>query len=149
MSRILDALVAATGLKGVNGLDFIVENDSLWVLEINPRPTATIDLYDADLPAGVIGMHLQACRGELMDLPQFIRARAHGIVYAPAPLHVPAQLRWPAWCTDLPEAGSIVPKGSPVCSVHAETPTPSQASQLVRDRHEQLQGVLWRDRAAA
>ena len=34
------------------------------VLEINPRPTATIDLYDADFESGLLALHLRACRGE-------------------------------------------------------------------------------------
>jgi predicted ATP-grasp superfamily ATP-dependent carboligase len=143
VAQILDRVVAATGLQGVNGLDFIVDGDTPAVLEINPRPTATMDLYDADLEAGVAGVHLQACRGELPAALRPGRPRAHAIVYAPGMLRVPARAEWPAWCTDLPEPGSVIPLGAPVCSVHADADTPAQAQQLVQTRREQMQAGLW------
>ena len=52
MTAVLEKLVRTTGLVGLNGLDFILDaHDVPHVLEINPRPPATIDLYDADFAA--------------------------------------------------------------------------------------------------
>jgi predicted ATP-grasp superfamily ATP-dependent carboligase len=67
--RRLDALVAATGLVGLNGLDFILQGTRWLVLELNPRPTATAELYDPDYPQGLFGWHLRACRGSLPARP--------------------------------------------------------------------------------
>ena len=59
----LDALVAETGLVGLNGLDFILRREEWLVLELNPRPTATFELYDLDYPGGLLQWHRRACGG--------------------------------------------------------------------------------------
>ncbi len=141
-------LVRSTGLTGLNGLDFILDaHGDAHVLEINPRPPATLELYDADAGAGLLALHLRACAGELPDAPQALRARAHAIVYAASALHVPASVRWPQWCTDLPESGSFIPAGAPVCSVHAEAHTSEAARDLVMVRHASIGRALLREAA--
>ena len=139
----LDRLVEATGLVGLNGLDFVLDGEDAFVLEINPRPTATVDLYDADLEGGALGAHLRACLGGLPVAPSPTAAHAHAIVYAAAALRVPAHIEWPAWCTDLPEGGSVIAAGAPVCSVHAAAATDSAARRLVLMRRGQIERTLW------
>jgi predicted ATP-grasp superfamily ATP-dependent carboligase len=139
VATMLDKLVHATGLVGLNGLDFILDADGVpCVLEINPRPTATLDLYDAEVPGGLLAVHLRACRGELPAPWQPQHSRAHAIVYATEALRVPSHIRWPAWCTDIPECGSVVPAGAPVCSVHADAPSGGQARDMAMARRESM-----------
>lgn len=147
VASMLDELVRATHLVGLNGMDFILDGETPCVLEINPRPTATIDLYDADVEGGLLALHLGACRGELPPISQSGGSRAHAIVYADRPLRVPAGMAWPQWCTDLPAGGSQIPAGAPVCSVHAAAPTSVEARELVAARRMQMETTLW-ERAA-
>jgi uncharacterized protein len=142
IERIASRLVAETALKGINGVDFILDGDRMFVLEVNPRPTATIELYDRDVDGGMLALHLRACAGELPLRPRLNGARAHAIVYAAAALRVPLRIDWPGWCTDLPEAGTTIPEGAPVCSVHAAGETALQARQLAMVRREQMQANL-------
>ena len=143
IAGLLDDLVQASGLVGLNGLDFILSGETPVVLEINPRPTATIDLYDADIEGGVLALHLRACRGELPEVPAASVARAHAIVYAAVALRVPVDVEWPEWCTDLPEGGGVIPMGAPVCSVHAHAATSAKARELVLSRHSRMVDSLW------
>jgi predicted ATP-grasp superfamily ATP-dependent carboligase len=147
IASLLDDLVQASGLIGLNGLDFILAGDKSFVLEINPRPTATIDLYDADVDCGMLALHLRACRGELPKVSVASVARAHAIVYAAVALRVPVGIEWPEWCTDLPEGGSVIPMGAPVCSVHAHAATSAEARELVLARRSRMEDSLW-ERAA-
>jgi uncharacterized protein len=147
LTRWLDQLVQATGLVGLNGLDFLLDRDRMFVLEINPRPTATIDLYDADYETGLLALHLQACRGFLLEVRLPRQARAHAIVYASEPLRVASGIRWPKWCTDIPQGGSRIPRGAPICSVHAEAANSEQARALVMDRHHVMHTTLIRKAA--
>jgi uncharacterized protein len=130
----LGRLVRGTGLVGLNGLDFILDDDAPYVLEINPRPTATIDLYDADIEGGLLALHIRACRGELREIQWSGHSRAHAIVYATDALRVPAGMNWPAWCTDIPESGSLIPAGAPICSVHARAASSAQARDMAMVR---------------
>lgn len=60
LEGVLDALTADFGLRGVNGLDFLLDDDHISVLELNPRPPASIALYRDALPGGVLRAHLVA-----------------------------------------------------------------------------------------
>jgi len=140
----LDALVAATGLRGLNGLDFLLRGDRWFALELNPRPPATLELYDADWPRGLFDAHLHACRGELPGAAPAGPVRAHAIVRAPRRWVAPAGLGLPPWCADLPRPGLRFGSGDPVCTIRAAGPTPPAALRLLRRRRARLLGVLGR-----
>lgn len=139
----LDGLVAATGLVGLNGLDFLLSGRRWLALEVNPRPTATVDLYDADYADGLFDWHLRACGGELPGRPAPARAvRAHAVVYAPAVVHVGAAWAFPPWCRDVPPPGGRFAPGQPICTVHAAGPDRARAVALVQRRQALLHRVM-------
>jgi predicted ATP-grasp superfamily ATP-dependent carboligase len=139
----LDRLVAEAALVGLNGLDFLLDGDRWAALELNPRPTATMELYDPDYPGGLFHLHLQACRGSLPTAPAVPgAARAHAIVHAPAAWEATPAFRFPDWCRDLPTPGTRVARGLPVCTVHAEAASPELAVTRVEDRRAQLEKML-------
>lgn len=121
LSHKLDMLVAMIGLVGLNGIDFVVDVDSFLVLELNPRPTATLELYDADVASGLLDAHVSACLGEPVSVKQqWGPVRGHAIVFARSRLRVPANWRPAPWCSDVPHPDSLLAPGTPICSVHAE-----------------------------
>ena len=138
--RAAEQLTGSLGLRGVNGLDFILEGDAAYVLELNPRPTATLDLYDEAIPGGLFTQHVQACGGRLeIGAVPHSGARAHAIVYATGAWRVPYAFAWPEWVTDIPGSGSVVAAGAPICTVHARAASAQAARELVRVRREQIQ----------
>jgi predicted ATP-grasp superfamily ATP-dependent carboligase len=140
----VDALVLRTGLVGLNGLDFILRGGRWLVLELNPRPTATFELYDADYPGGLFHWHLRACAGELPARAAAPRAvRAQAIVHAPC-VGGARGMRLPRWCRDLPAAGTRFVPGDPVCTVHASAPTATRALTLIRRRTRAIERALGR-----
>lgn len=146
----LDALVAATGLVGLNGVDFLLDDESWSVLEVNPRPTATLELYDPDYDRGLFDAHLRACAGELPASAPLTRiARASTIVHATHPWLVGADFSFPQWCRDLPQSGTRIVRGHPVCTVHAEAATPDAAVALVRERQRAAERIFGDEAAAA
>ncbi|HET6718939.1 MAG TPA: ATP-grasp domain-containing protein, partial [Rhodocyclaceae bacterium] len=60
LQEALDALTAHFGLRGLNGLDFLLDDERFAVLELNPRPPASMTLYRAALPGGLLRAHLTA-----------------------------------------------------------------------------------------
>jgi len=112
----LTKIVPVFELKGLNSLDFIQAGNRSYVLEINPRPSASMQLYDADL----IIRHIRACQGELSDY-NFVQdsTSAYQIVYADQDMLIPEAFLWPDWCMDLPEPGSLIHTGQPICSIIA------------------------------
>jgi predicted ATP-grasp superfamily ATP-dependent carboligase len=144
VSHAAERLTGALGLHGLNGLDFILAGDRPCVLELNPRPTATLDLYDDAVPGGLFAQHLAACVGRLeMGAVPRDWSRAHAIVYASCAWRVPLTFDWPEWTTDIPAAGSLITGGAPVCTVHAQGESMRSARELVLARHERMQTQTW------
>ena len=89
MQARLNRLVWVTGLRGLNGIDFLLDGSDVHALEVNPRPTATFELYDADYAHGLVDWHIRSFAGPLLDFPEKLAqgrrpARAYAIVYARA-----------------------------------------------------------------
>ena len=144
IEQALDALVLRTGLVGLNGLDFIVHGGRWQVLELNPRPTATFELYDADYTRGLFQWHLRACQGELPARAAVPRAaRAHAVVHALSAGGARG-MSFPGWCRDLPAAGTRFAPGDPVCTVHAGAPTVRGAVALIQRRARAIERALTR-----
>jgi len=141
-----DAAVKLTremGLRGLNSLDCLVDEDRWLVLEVNPRLSASFGLYDrARQGAELLRSHLRACAGVLeYDMPPE-PAQAHLIYYAPARLRVPQTIFWPAWVEDLPASGEWIEADAPLCSVSAAGDTAVQALALGRQRLQELEQII-------
>jgi predicted ATP-grasp superfamily ATP-dependent carboligase len=133
-------LTGAAGLVGLNGIDFILdEADRPHCLEINPRPTATAELYDERAEGGLFAWHLNACDGRLPEGRLELGAvRGQAVVYAPVPLTVPLGLRWPEWVGDRPASGDPFGTGAPVCTVHAAGPSVPQVRKQLDERSRSI-----------
>lgn len=136
LSRGLDRLVAITGLVGLNGIDFVVDREAFWIIEINPRPTATLELYDLDMADGLLRAHVMACLGAPVSIEQhWGPVRAHAIVFARSGLRVAPDWRPAPWCSDFPHPNTLVGPGMPICSVRAEGDSHSEViSRLAQYR---------------
>lgn len=135
-------LTAAVGLRGLNSLDAIMQGDRLWILELNPRLTATFDLYQA-ADGGLFQLHLDACRGNIGHWPQLTgQACAHYIFYAPEGMRLPADFDWPDWVADIPRSADGIASGEPVCTVTAQAATAAEAVALMAQRVRQLVDAL-------
>lgn len=134
------AVTRAFGLRGLNGLDFVVHQGMPLVLEINPRPTATCELYEPEAPDGMVATHLRACAGELPDARAFerVKVRAHKIVYAQTVSHIASDWQWPRWCRDIPQSSAGIAAGAPVCSVHAEGEDVASVQRMLNARCESV-----------
>ncbi|HET6757125.1 MAG TPA: ATP-grasp domain-containing protein [Burkholderiales bacterium] len=144
----VERLVKAVRLIGVNGMDFVLQDERVQVLEINARPTATHELYDADFKDGLLAEHLKACVGELsLDCLQSRTVRASAVVYSEAPKVIPPSARWPAFAVDLPRAGTVIGSGAPICTVQAEGRDFAEVKREVLRRKSAINDVFVRKAA--
>ena len=147
-ARLVDtclALIEPLGLLGLVSFDFIVTADEAFLVEVNPRPGASLDVLD-DAHGTLFAAHVAACRGEdfidLLSQSWRPSPRAAAYVYADrGPLTV-AGTEWPEWVSDRPAAGAEIETGGPVATVHAEAATPLQAAEKCHQRITELQAVL-------
>lgn len=126
IATIVAAIVAETGLRGLCGLDFLVDGEQVYVLELNPRATASVALYP---DRNLFALHREACAGRLPplanDVPETTAAVGESAFYAPARLAIPADFPWQPWCRDVPVGAASLRPDEPVCSIRATGATPA------------------------
>lgn len=133
----LDRLVRVTALRGLNGIDFLWDEREVVVLEVNPRPTASFELYDADVDGGLVWWHMRSFTERLDGPPPpaaVPMSRGLQVVYADRTVVIPESPEWPDWAHDLPCSRSVVRAGAPALSVSATGPTPAAVRQALDGR---------------
>ncbi|MDI9409274.1 MAG: ATP-grasp domain-containing protein [Candidatus Pacebacteria bacterium] len=117
-------IARSLNLNGINGLDSIIGQQTVFGIEINPRPSASFELFsDANfnlwqsffapnappLQPGFARMKTRLSNSRHLSL-------ARAIVYADCDLMIPDGFNWADDCGDIPQAG-LIRQGFPVCSV--------------------------------
>lgn len=139
LPAMIGRLAAAFELVGLNNADFLVTGSDLHLLEINPRPGATLDVFDRPPMPPLLGLHLDACAGRLPDrLPVLSGCRAAAVFYADAPTRIETGRRWPAWTADQPAAPVTIGRGEPVCTVFGNGPSAGAARRHAERRQREL-----------
>lgn len=144
----VSALVRSFGVRGLCSLDFLLGDSGIDVLELNPRPSASLELYAQD-PGGLVRAHVRACeRGEMtvrsVDNP--LLPRGNAIVFARTALALDE--RAAAWLAaepdvhDLPQPQTRFAPGDPVCSVGASGPSAAAVRAALAARCETLLTTL-------
>jgi predicted ATP-grasp superfamily ATP-dependent carboligase len=127
-----NSLAAAIGLVGLNSFDFLVAGEAFALIEINPRPGATLDIFENGL---LFEAHIDACRGILPPASlEFTGATATQIAYARREIAAMPAFDWPAWTADRPRAGSALRLYDPLCTIKACAADPERARALVTER---------------
>jgi uncharacterized protein len=129
-------------LVGLNSADFVLDGDAFQLLEVNPRPGATFDLFEPE-GSSLFALHLDACRGTLpASAPSYRTAMAGAIVYAQRDILAAPACDWPEWTADRPVPGSRIEAEQPLCSVFARAATMLEAKQLVEKRSAMVHRLL-------
>ncbi len=127
LEEVCEAITGAARLVGLNSLDLLVEGANFQVLEVNPRPGATLDILDhGELP--LWHCHRLGVEGRLPPTRPLPReARAASILYAPCPIVIPPGFAWPAWAADRSPGGTVIAASDPLCTIHATAGNASAA----------------------
>lgn len=144
MLNAVDTLARGLNLRGLASFDFIVASGTAHLLEINPRPGATLDVFDG-AEGALIKAHIAACQ----DTPQERNGSAGDTAKAAAILHADrgpitlGHVDWPEWSADRGAPGTQVPQGEPLATVFASAETPDAAQALARARLAELESLIY------
>jgi uncharacterized protein len=140
--RAARVITAACGLRGLNSIDFLVEGSEYTLIEVNPRPGATLDIFE-DRDGSLFRAHLDSCRGRLPRHPlEFAGAAAAGIAYARREIPSMPAIDWPSWAADRQKARSTLRPYDPLCTIKARAAKPRRARALVDARTNLILGRL-------
>lgn len=125
-------------LVGLNSIDFICRDNSIYVLEVNPRIPATYELYETKY-GNLMAQHIEVCKSRTLPATKIQPLlRAHAIVYAPTDITVSEHVSWPLWTADRPHAHELIKKFEPVCSVFAGGQNSSQVYEMIKTRKHSI-----------
>jgi uncharacterized protein len=137
----IGGVTAELGLKGLNSADFLVSTDGADLVDLNPRPGATLDVFD-QIENPLVARHIAACEGRSMGSVGARDVRAAEVVYARREIVVGAEVDWPDWVADRPTTGTRIGGGDPLCTVLAEGGDVEFARTLAEARAQEIIALL-------
>ncbi|MGH2895010.1 MAG: ATP-grasp domain-containing protein [Solirubrobacteraceae bacterium] len=116
-------IAARFGVRGAFGVDAVWDGRHAWVLEVNPRPSASLELFGP----GSFEAHVQGARGLALPVAGVPPARSCAaiklVLFAERSLCAPDPSWWPAGLVrDIPRAGETIKRGAPVCTLVSASP---------------------------
>lgn len=137
-------------LVGVNGIDFVLSNDRLYLIEVNPRYAASMELVERAYDLPVFELHVQAVQHS--GLPDFDLAtrlvdgpfHAKVILYAERDCSAPDTQPWlERGIRDVPHPGEALDRGGPICTILACDATRHACFSRVLTQMEVLKGEIY------
>lgn len=147
LEMIVAYLTSAFHLVGVNGMDFILKENEIYPLELNPRYTASMELVEVAYGLNILSTHISACNGVL---PLFDVRHApegywgKGILFAERDAIIPAtQDWWERGIRDIPFPGERIRAGSPICTILGSGADQEACYQELLKRAEELKREIY------
>ncbi len=113
--EVAEDLILDLNLIGSNGVDMIIKNGDIYLIEVNPRIQGTFEVCEAVLDINLAEAHILACEGELIDIPKPNKFAVKMIVHAKKKSIV-GNLNMNN-VNDIPTPNVIIEEGEPVCTV--------------------------------
>ena len=102
-------------LIGSNGVDMIIKDGEVYVIEVNPRLQGTFEAAEAALDINLGQAHIMACHGELMEIPEPKKFAVKMIIFAKKRSIVGnLDMRY---VNDIPAQNVIIEEGEPIATV--------------------------------
>jgi predicted ATP-grasp superfamily ATP-dependent carboligase len=122
LGAVCGEVAARFGVRGAFSVDAIWDGRHAWVLEVNPRPSAALELFGP----GVFEAHVRAARGVSLATagwpPAARCAKVKLVLFAERDVRAPEPGWWPAGLVrDIPHSGEAIPRGAPVCTLVSDT----------------------------
>jgi uncharacterized protein len=145
-------------LRGLCGIDFIARGATPYAIEVNPRPTASMELVERATGSSIWLAHVAACtatRSASSLAAAATPSHAHGkaVLYARRPVVLGDTTHWLARddVRDIPAPGERIARGSPICTIFASGRTSmlcyAALVRLARIRFAEVEGRMRRKSA--
>jgi predicted ATP-grasp superfamily ATP-dependent carboligase len=143
LRAVCDEVAARFGVRGAFGVDAVWDGDHAWVLEVNPRPPGSLELFGP----GRFDAHVRGARGIGVPIagtpPETRCAKVKLVLFADRDLRAPDPDWWPAGLVrDIPRGGEIIRRGAPVCTLLSVEGTVSELAELGADLLSKLPDVV-------
>ena len=160
LTRVIDK-VATLVFAGIAGLDFLLQEEELVLLEINPRVTAAHEIFDLtsrgshvlDLQLGAESVELPPLDSRSNQISRLIAYVVRDSQLTPDAVRMlmkfsrsptrPHDADMPCWLADIPCPGALT-TGQPFCSIYHQWPTGCPMPQASPHRADEMDSLVAR-----
>ena len=147
--RIITEVTKLSKLSGLCGIDFIINKSGIiYIIDINPRPPATFELYEDE--GHLFQNHLDCFQGRLPEyMPHNLnKLKGHAIYYAKKDIIAHSLPSFPDWVSDIPapkksknnlEMKYEILAENPVCTIYAEGVSIKEVKNLLNQRLNEIE----------
>lgn len=135
IKKISEDIIKKFKLIGSNGVDMVIKDKDIYVIEVNPRIQGTFEVAEECLGVNMVDSHIKACEGELPNMPSPEKFAVKKVVFAKH-ISTVGSLNFEG-VHDKPGPNVIIEKGEPVCTVLTSghvLENVFSSSQLIVDR---------------
>ena len=117
--RIGEVIAGEFNLTGLFGVDAIKQQDGIYLVEVNPRYTASVEALELVLDLQAVKLHCYACEGRPIEMETRAARRFIGkaILFAPEDLVFREFAQEGFSIADVPARGAEIKQGHPVLTV--------------------------------
>ena len=142
-ARSAPAWRARSRLRGLFGVDFIWDGERAWTVEVNPRPTASLEAIEA---AYGVACSTRTCEAAPASCRASSPSRARPARRSCSPPRTSSigdSERWlERGVRDVPHPGERIAAGRPICTVVATAATPQDALAGLEEQAARLRAEL-------
>jgi predicted ATP-grasp superfamily ATP-dependent carboligase len=170
LTRLGNVLSEQFELAGLFGVDFILDGERVWTVEVNPRYTASVEIVERCTGAKAIAAHVAACGGPAEaseragpssapkfdeDAPVRSEPNCHGkaTLFATRDVVISQEFAdysiaeslhtpWPA-LGDISSAGTLVENGRPVLTMFTGGTSVAEVEHRLRERVVEAENRLY------
>ncbi len=139
-------LATAFELRGLFGVDLVWDGERAWVVEVNPRPTGSLESVEAAHGVGVFAPHLEGCGGRLPSIALAAaprQAAGKAILFATRDVRVGDTGGWPErGIRDVPHPRERIAAGHPICTLVSVQESPDDVLHDLEGRAAALRAEL-------
>ncbi|MDI6859637.1 MAG: ATP-grasp domain-containing protein [Methanocellales archaeon] len=145
IDEICSKITKKFGLKGSNGIDFILKGGKIHVLEVNPRFQASMEIVENAYGINIFDLHVKSFHGELPCFDGNAKKTwGKAILYAERDVILPDTRKWIGRVKDIPYPAERIEKGHPICTIIASGEDREECWDHLVGQASALKGELYR-----
>ncbi len=152
LERLGNVLAQEGGVRGIFGVDLILQNEVPWPVEVNPRYTASVEVLEYATGWPLLRWHADifAQREPTIPPPQRNQVIAKGVLYARHPIALPPCVPWaeqlchPPGLHEAPDFADLPPpeasfeQGHPMLTIFTRGETVAKSLDRLQQRAQEV-----------
>lgn len=147
LTHVGKVLAGELRLVGLFGVDCVLdEAGTAWVVDVNPRYTASMEVVERFSCVNMVRTHIEACASGTLPMVPAVSGGSFGKAYLFAKrnttFHPPPNME----LADIPYEGDTIQHGKPICTLLAKGKDKAEVERQLQEYAKELEAYLYVDK---